>query len=165
MTPILAAWYIYALSTVFILVCIFMMLVILIQKPKGGGLSGAFGGAGGSASAAFGAKTGDVLTVITVALFVAFLLCAMGLTWAVRPAHEALMRQQQQQSMVDEVEQAAEDAVEDAMPTLPGENADARESESEVVPVAAEPVIEAAIEAEKTDTPMTDPQTPNPESP
>lgn len=77
------------LATLFALVCLFMMLVILIQKPKGGGLSGAFGGAGGSADAAFGSKTGDVLTVVTVSCFVLFLLLAMGLQWAIRPEAEA----------------------------------------------------------------------------
>ena len=69
----LGAWYVNALAASFLLVSIFMMLVILIQKPKGGGLSGAFGGAGGgSAQAAFGAKTGDVLTIVTVVCFVLF---------------------------------------------------------------------------------------------
>ncbi|MEX0885801.1 MAG: preprotein translocase subunit SecG [Phycisphaeraceae bacterium] len=79
-------WLVPALITAFVTVCIVMMLVILIQKPKGGGLSGAFGGAGGGGSemAAFGAKTGDVLTWFTVILFVCFLLLAMGLTWTIR---------------------------------------------------------------------------------
>ena len=72
------------LATLFVLTCLFMMLVILIQKPKGGGLSGAFGGAGGSASAAFGAKTGDLLTTITIGCFVAFLGLAIGLVYAIR---------------------------------------------------------------------------------
>ena len=81
--PTLAAWFVYLLAFGFVAVCGFMMLVILIQKPRGGGLSGAFGGASGSAQAAFGAKTGDVLTYFTVACFVAFLLLAMGLTWAI----------------------------------------------------------------------------------
>ncbi len=72
------------LATLFVLTCIFMMLVILIQKPKGGGLSGAFGGAGGSAQAAFGAKTGDLLTTITIGCFVAFLGLAIGLVYAIR---------------------------------------------------------------------------------
>ncbi|MHC5108242.1 MAG: preprotein translocase subunit SecG [Planctomycetota bacterium] len=47
-----------------IFVCALVMLVILIQRGRGGGLTGAFGGAGGSS--AFGAKTGDVFTWITV---------------------------------------------------------------------------------------------------
>lgn len=78
-------WIIIPMAIVFVIVCLFLMLVILIQKPKGGGLSGAFGGAGGSANAAFGAKTGDVLTWFTVVCFVLFILLAMGLTWAIHP--------------------------------------------------------------------------------
>lgn len=71
----------------FVLICLFMMLVILIQKPKGGGLSGAFGGGagGGSEGSAFGSRTGDVLTWLTVGCFVGFLLLAMGLTWRISP--------------------------------------------------------------------------------
>ena len=90
---VLGAWYITALAILFLLVSIFMMLVILIQKPKGGGLAGAFGGGGGSAHAAFGAKTGDVLTVVTVVFFVLFLVLAMGLTWTIRPEHKRLLEQ------------------------------------------------------------------------
>ncbi len=59
----------------FILVCILLILVILIQKGRGGGLSGAFGGVGGHS--AFGAKTGDVFTWITVGLAGAFLVMAV----------------------------------------------------------------------------------------
>lgn len=52
--------------------CILLILIILIQRGRGEGLSGAFGGGGGSS--AFGAKTGDVFTGITVALAAVFLL-------------------------------------------------------------------------------------------
>jgi preprotein translocase subunit SecG len=83
--PIVGAWYVSLLAVLFVLVCLFMMLVILIQKPRGGGLSGAFGGAGGSSQAAFGAKVGDVLTWFTVVCFVAFLSLAMVLTWTLKP--------------------------------------------------------------------------------
>lgn len=58
-----------------ILVCILLILVVLVQKGRGGGLAGAFGGAGGHS--AFGAKTGDVFTWITVALTFAFILMAV----------------------------------------------------------------------------------------
>jgi|GEM_PF-5929425 preprotein translocase subunit SecG len=75
------------LSVTFFVVCALMILVILAQKPRGGGLAGAFGGAGGaSTQTAFGAKTGDVMTWTTIVLFVLFIGTAMGLTWATRPA-------------------------------------------------------------------------------
>lgn len=43
---------------------IFMVLLVLVQKGRGGGLAGALGGPGGSS--AFGAKAGDVFTRITI---------------------------------------------------------------------------------------------------
>ena len=55
---------------------VLLILVILIQKPQGGGLTSAFG-AGGGQSAVFGAKTGDILTVITMVGFALFLLLAI----------------------------------------------------------------------------------------
>ena len=73
------------LAILFVLVCLFMVLVILIQKPRGGGLSGAFGGAGGSAQSVFGSKTGDVATWFTVAMFVCFIFLAMGMQWSIDP--------------------------------------------------------------------------------
>ena len=83
----LGSWQVTFLGIAFVLVCLFMMLVILIQKPRGGGLSGAFGGAG-SAQAAFGAKTGDVLTWFTVICFTAFLSLAVALTWMINPSDQ-----------------------------------------------------------------------------
>ncbi len=69
----------YITATLFILVCILTMLVVLIQKGRGGGLSGAFGGVGGHS--AFGAKTGDVFTWITVGLATCFLVLAVVLNF------------------------------------------------------------------------------------
>jgi preprotein translocase subunit SecG len=45
-------------------VAVFLILLILVQRGRGGGLAGALGGMGGSS--AFGAKAGDVFTRITV---------------------------------------------------------------------------------------------------
>ena len=52
------------LNVLIIFVSLLLMLTILIQKGKGGGLIGAFGGAGGSS--AFGSKAGDAFTRITL---------------------------------------------------------------------------------------------------
>jgi len=81
---ILTGW-VPLVATVFAVICAFMILVILIQRPKGGGLAGAFGGAGGGVQGAFGAKTGDWLTLFTVGLFTLFLLAAIQLTYKIRP--------------------------------------------------------------------------------
>jgi len=70
----------------FIVVCVFMVLTILIQKPQGGGLSAAFGGgAASSGQTAFGTKTGDALTVFTVLVFVTFLVTAVLLNLGMKP--------------------------------------------------------------------------------
>ena len=78
-----------ALATLFVLVSLLLVGIILIQKPKGGGLIGAFGGAGGSAQSAFGSRTGDILTWVTVTLFALFLLLAITLTFVTRPPKSA----------------------------------------------------------------------------
>lgn len=73
----------------FLAVCVMMILVVLIQRPQGGGLSGAFGAGGGGSGAgqtAFGTKTGDVLTYTTIAVFVVYLIVAIGLNFATRPS-------------------------------------------------------------------------------
>jgi len=57
-------WGQWALGSLLVFICFILMLVILLQKGRGGGFAGAFGGAGGSST--FGAKTGDVFTWITV---------------------------------------------------------------------------------------------------
>lgn len=80
---LLAAWYHPLLAVLFSFLAVILMVVILLQRGKGVGLAGAFGGAGGHT--AFGAKTGDVLTWLTVALAGALLLTAVLLNYAFVP--------------------------------------------------------------------------------
>ncbi len=87
---ILASVFVGFLAAAFVFVSLFMMLVVLIQKPKGGGLSGAFGGAGGGETSFVGARIGDFLTWLTVGCFLAFLLLAMMLTWNINPTENAI---------------------------------------------------------------------------
>jgi preprotein translocase subunit SecG len=61
----------------YVIICVFLILLVLIQKGRGGGLSSAFGGAGGST--AFGTKTGDVLTWATSIVFAIFVALAVAL--------------------------------------------------------------------------------------
>ncbi|MFH5803847.1 preprotein translocase subunit SecG [Alienimonas sp. DA493] len=51
-----------------------LILIILLQRGRGGGLAGAFGGAGGQS--ALGTRAGDVFTKITIGLAVAWIVLA-----------------------------------------------------------------------------------------
>ncbi len=51
---------------------VFLILLILIQRGRGGGLAGAFGGMGGQS--AFGTKAGDTFTRITIVVSVIWIL-------------------------------------------------------------------------------------------
>jgi preprotein translocase subunit SecG len=56
---------------------VFLILLILIQRGKGGGLAGAFGGMGGQS--AFGTKAGDLFTRITIGVAALWIvLCIFG---------------------------------------------------------------------------------------
>ncbi len=68
------------LALILIFVCLLLIVVILLQRGRGGGLTGAFGGAGGTS--AFGAKTGDVFTWITVVVATVFILIAVAANFA-----------------------------------------------------------------------------------
>src|SRR3954467_9425315 len=81
------SFFLYATMTVFIIVCLFLMLLVLIQKGRGGGLASAFGGAGGNT--AFGSKTGDVLTWATSVVFGVFLVLAVALNLFANARHDA----------------------------------------------------------------------------
>lgn len=73
------------LIVVFLFVCLLLILTVLIQRPAGGGLSGAFGSGAGSGQTAFGTRTGDALTIATIIMFVLFLGFAIGLNYAAKP--------------------------------------------------------------------------------
>lgn len=65
----------YITLILFVIVCVFLILLVLIQKGRGGGLASAFGGMGGNT--AFGSKTGDVLTWATSVVFGVFIVLAI----------------------------------------------------------------------------------------
>ncbi len=74
--PLLAVSFIMRVVAVIFLVCaVSLILIILIQKGRGGGLGAAFGG--GLASGLLGSKTGDFLTWVTIVLVGIFLTLAV----------------------------------------------------------------------------------------
>jgi preprotein translocase subunit SecG len=83
MTIVMALW---------VLSCLALVFIIMIQKGKGGGLSAAFGGGGGGSSL-FGAKTGDVLTWVTIGVAGGFIFLSviMGLYYRPTPTVQDTM--------------------------------------------------------------------------
>ncbi len=71
----------------FALTCIALILIILVQKGKGGGLSSAFGG--GMSGGVLGSKTGDFLTWVTISLVAVFLLLAVVMAKFYKPGGPA----------------------------------------------------------------------------
>ena len=76
-------WWAQTLAVIFVITCLALILLVLLQKGRGGGLAAAFGGAGGQS--AFGSKTGDVFTWVTIVAAATFLLLAMVLTRSYKP--------------------------------------------------------------------------------
>ena len=111
--PMLAVSFIMnVVAVLFVISCVSLILIILIQKGRGGGLSGAFGGA--MASGILGSKTGDFLTWVTIVLAGVFLFLAVVMAKFYKPDFiddNDLSTQTQQQPLESpEQQQPSEDA-------------------------------------------------------
>jgi len=69
------AWLPGPLNLLLLLIGLFMILLVLIQRGKGGGLIGALGGTGGSSP--FGSRAGDQFTRLTIYVACVWLFLAM----------------------------------------------------------------------------------------
>src|SRR5687768_4602818 len=68
-------WEHYVFTIPLSLLSVFLMLIILVQRGRGGGLTGALGGMGGAS--AFGTKAGDLFTRITIGVAAVWILLSM----------------------------------------------------------------------------------------
>lgn len=73
------AWFMILLLS---FVSFLLVVVVLLQRGRGGGLAGAFGGAGGQS--AFGTKAGDVFTRITVVMAIVWVMLSGFTGWAMQ---------------------------------------------------------------------------------
>ena len=96
------------LYVVEVLVCILLVMVVMLQKPKEGGLGGAFGG--GMLEASLGADAGNVLIRTTAILGAIFLLNTLVLARLTSTVHSRSL-------MAREAEPVAETAP--ALPEAP----------------------------------------------
>jgi preprotein translocase subunit SecG len=98
------------LIILYVLVCIFLILVVLLQQGKGADLAGAFGGGGSQAS--FGPRTGtNIMHRLTTVSFVLFVVLSLSLAILSGKRHASVM-----ESVATEMPTAEEQApVEPAM--------------------------------------------------
>jgi preprotein translocase subunit SecG len=77
------------MNAVLLLTGVFLIGLVLIQRGKGGGLAGAFGGAGGSS--AFGSRAGDTFTKVTIyaaAVWILLIMFLIKMTQPIEPLRE-----------------------------------------------------------------------------
>lgn len=107
------------LYVVEVVVCLLLALVVMLQKPKEGGLGGAIGG--GMLEASLGADAGNVLIKTTAILGAVFLLNTLVLARLTSTVHSRSL-------MAREAEPVAEQAA-PALPQLPAVPASAAPAE------------------------------------
>jgi preprotein translocase subunit SecG len=70
----------YIFGPILFLLSFFIIAIILLQRGRGGGLTGALGGMGGQS--AFGVKAGDIFTRVTaIAVLIWIFTCALAARW------------------------------------------------------------------------------------
>ena len=79
---LLGAFANYALGFSLFFISLFLIFIILIQRGRGGGLSGALGGTGQSA---FGSRAGDEMTYITLIVSAIWILLCVVCIWVLNP--------------------------------------------------------------------------------
>ncbi|MFL5728743.1 MAG: preprotein translocase subunit SecG [Cytophagaceae bacterium] len=75
------------LIVLIILTCALLVLVVLAQNPKGGGLASNFGGAGSSQLMGV-KKTGDLLERLTWGFAIALIVFSLSVTLLLKPAEQ-----------------------------------------------------------------------------
>lgn len=125
------------ISIVYIFVCLFLILVVLLQSGKGGGLGSAFGG-GASQQIFGGAGAGNLLTRLTAGFAFAFMALSVWLAFLSSSGEQALDRAVREQTATQEA--AAEIELEEAEEAAAeAEKAAAAEAEA---PVEVDEVVE-----------------------
>ena len=100
---------------VHVMVCIFLMLTVLLQAGKGGGMGAAFGGGTSMGTVFGGSGAGNFLKKLTVVAAMIFMITSMTLAWMATPSTDPLKEYwAQQQAASLERERAHKAAIEDA---------------------------------------------------
>ena len=98
-SPLFAGWFQTIAGMLMFLGSLFLILLVLVQRGRGGGLSGAFGGMGGQS--AFGAKAGDTFTRITIVTAAIWILICMAAVRFTGNQEESLLTDTAVESALD----------------------------------------------------------------
>ena len=154
------------LYVVEVAVCLLLALVVMLQKPKEGGLGGAIGG--GMMESALGADAGNVLIKTTAILGAIFLLNTLALARLTSTAHSRSLMDADAPAAVEEALPElpfAGGATPSELPAAPAEAPAPVEVPAPATPAAVEaPAAPAAVDAPApaTPAPVEAPATPAP---
>jgi preprotein translocase subunit SecG len=143
----------FLLGFMLVVTSLFLILLVLIQRGRGGGLAGALGGMGGQS--AFGTKAGDMFTRITVGV-AAFWIVLCILSINVLSRQRPLLRQNLGGAAPQAVDASSETNADPSKPPIP----DTPEST-----VPAVPAVPAVPEGSSPVAPEESSTTPPAESP
>lgn len=132
------------LTALLVLVCVLMVVVVLMQRPKNEGLGAAFGG--GMTENIFGAQTTHVLQKFTVWLGIVFfaLTLLLAVLYAKRGTGETAIQKELLNQPVPAASPAAQPSASPVTPAGPSPAASpTAEAAAAPAPAAAEVVVEA----------------------
>ena len=140
----------FLLGFMLVVTSLFLILLVLIQRGRGGGLAGALGGMGGQS--AFGTKAGDMFTRITVGV-AAFWIVLCILSINVLSRQRPLLRQNLGGAAPQAVDASSETNADPSEPPIP----DTPESTDPAVPEVPEGSSPVAPEESSTTPPAESP--------
>ena len=119
------------LTVIHALICIFLVISILLQSSKGGGLAGMFGGGGGMGNVFGGRGAASFLAKVTMWLGVVFAVTSITIALLSKGLTSG------QTSMIQQVAEQEASSPAAMLPTAPGI---LEESTQNIAPVPEEPV-------------------------
>ena len=100
------------LTVLHVIVCVFLILVVLLQAGKGGGMGIAFGGGGGSQTVFGSSGAGNFLTRLTSITAVIFMVTSLAL------AHNSSQQDSKRLQKLEAVKQAQKKAEDERLAKL-----------------------------------------------